>query len=138
MMLGIRKAEGGKRATSYASCFIEKSVIYPYSLFLPIFWWKNEDKELFDQITGIKHSDCYSVYGMRRTGCPGCPFGRKYEDEITSIAEFEPKLSKAVENLFGESYDWSRKYKEYQKATKIKGYYSKDEDGNFKRLSGKE
>jgi len=137
MMLGIRRAEGGKRATSYPSCFIENSVIYPYSLFLPIFWWKNEDKELFDQITGIKHSDCYGVYGMKRTGCPGCPFGRNFEDEITAIAQFEPKLSKAVEHIFGESYKWTRKYKEYQKETKVKGYYALDKEGYLAKLNAK-
>jgi len=118
LMLGIRRAEGGKRATSYPSCYIQDSKIYPYNIFLPIFWWKNEDKELFDQITGMKHSDCYEVYGMKRTGCPGCPFAQKFEDEIDSIAAYEPKLTKAVNNIFKESYEWTRMYKDYQRETK--------------------
>lgn len=137
MMLGIRRAEGGKRATAYPSCFIEKSVIYSYSLFLPIFWWKNEDKDLFDQITGIKHSDCYSVYGMKRTGCPGCPFGRNFEDELVAISTYEPKLEKAVNHIFKNSYEWNRKFREYQKEHKIPGFYSKDnvEKRRLKRVS---
>ena len=124
LMMGIRKAEGGTRATAYPSCFISNSVIYPYSLYLPLFWWKNEDKEMFDQELGIKHSDCYDVYGMRRTGCPACPFGKHYIEEIDSISKFEPKLSKAVINIFGDAYDWTNKYREYQKEHKVKGYYS--------------
>jgi 3'-phosphoadenosine 5'-phosphosulfate sulfotransferase (PAPS reductase)/FAD synthetase len=117
LMLGIRRAEGGKRATAYSSCFIPKS-IYPYALFFPIFWWTNEDKILFDEILNIKHSDCYGVYGMKRTGCPGCPFGQHFEEEILSIAQFEPKLEKAVSKIFGQSYEWTRKYKEFQEETK--------------------
>jgi len=118
MMLGIRRAEGGKRATTYKSCYTDKDVIHPYSLYLPIFWWKAEDKETFDRILGIQHSECYSEYGMRRTGCPGCPLGQNFEDEVNSISKFEPKLTKAVENLFGESYEWTLKYKEFQRETK--------------------
>jgi 3'-phosphoadenosine 5'-phosphosulfate sulfotransferase (PAPS reductase)/FAD synthetase len=118
LMLGIRKAEGGKRATSYSSCYIEKSIIYPYALFLPLFWWKNEDKDLFDKIMNIKHSDCYSVYGMKRTGCPGCPLGQRFEDEIEAISTFEPRLKVAVNNIFGKSYEYTRLYKQYQEETK--------------------
>jgi 3'-phosphoadenosine 5'-phosphosulfate sulfotransferase (PAPS reductase)/FAD synthetase len=125
MMLGIRRAEGGKRATSYASCYIEKSVIYPYSLFLPLFWWTNEDKSTFDRITGIKHSDCYNVYGMKRTGCPGCPFARGFEDELVAISTYEPNLEKAVNHIFKNSYEWTRKFREFQKENKIPGFYTK-------------
>lgn len=119
LMMGIRRAEGGKRATAYPSCFIPESAIYPYGLYLPIFWWTNKDKELFDSIMEIKHSECYDVYGLRRTGCPGCPFGRKFEEEVVAIATHEPRLSKAVDNLFGISYEWTNKYKQYQADTKL-------------------
>lgn len=118
LMLGIRRAEGGKRATAYPSCYIPTSKVYTYSLFLPIFWWTNEDKRTFDRIMNVQHSECYTVYGMHRTGCPGCPFGRHFEDEINAIDTYEPRLSKAVQNLFGESFDYTREYRQYQKDTK--------------------
>jgi len=89
LMMGIRRAEGGKRATTYQSCFLPKTM-YSYDLYFPIFWWTDKDKQLFDEVLGIKHSECYGTYGMKRTGCPGCPFGQRYEDEINSIAEFDP------------------------------------------------
>ena len=127
MILGIRLAEGGKRSTAYSSCYIKDSKTYPYSIFMPLFWWTNEDKKLFDGITGIKHSDCYGVYGMNRTGCPGCPFGREFENEIIAISNHEPKLEKAVKHLFGESYDFTRKYRDFKERNKMPGYYSDDE-----------
>lgn len=119
LMLGIRRAEGGKRATAYPSCYIPTSRIHPYAMYLPLFWWTNEDKDRFDRIMNIKHSDCYDVYGMRRTGCPGCPFGRQFEEEVLAISEHEPRLEKAVENLFGKSYEYSRAYRDYQKSHKL-------------------
>ena len=53
------------------------------------------------------------------------------------IAQFEPKLSKAVEHIFGESYEWTRKYKEYQKETKVAGYYAVDKEGYLAKLNAK-
>lgn len=118
LMLGIRRAEGGKRATAYPSCYIPKTAIYTYAIYLPIFWWTNEDKRYFDEVLEIKHSECYDSYGLKRTGCPGCPLGKNFENEITAIANHEPRLSKAVENLFGKSYAFTRKYVEHQEKTK--------------------
>ena len=92
--------------------------MYSYDLYFPIFWWTDKDKQLFDEVLGIKHSECYGTYGMKRTGCPGCPFGQRYEDEINSIAEFEPQLNIVVDRMFGETYDFTRKYKAYQALTK--------------------
>jgi 3'-phosphoadenosine 5'-phosphosulfate sulfotransferase (PAPS reductase)/FAD synthetase len=117
MILGIRKAEGGKRAGIYKQCFVPAKS-YNYSMYFPLFWWNNEDKLLFDTEMKIKHSDCYQVYGLPRTGCAGCPFGRHFEDELSVIQEYEPKLYKGINNIFGQSYEWTRKYREYQKEIK--------------------
>ena len=45
MILGIRKSEGGKRASTYKNCFVLKKS-YTYSMYFPLFWWKNDDKTL--------------------------------------------------------------------------------------------
>lgn len=50
---------------------------------------------------------------MKRTGCAGCPFGQRFEDELRVIEEYEPKLFNIVNNVFGESYDYMRRYKEF-------------------------
>jgi len=114
MLLGIRKAEGGMRTIIYNSCYLE-SKEHSYSMYFPLFWWSNEDKELFDTEMGIKHSDAYSVYGLKRTGCAGCPFGMDFEEKISVVKNFEPKLDKAINNIFGKSYEWTRLYNEFKK-----------------------
>lgn len=117
MIMGIRKSEGGKRSSAYSNCFVQ-SKTYSYSMYFPLFWWKNNDKKLFDQIAGIRHSACYTRYGLDRTGCAGCPLGKHFENELIAIDKFEPKLSKGIRNIFFDSYEWTRKYKKF-----IKGNY---------------
>lgn len=112
IIMGIRKAEGGSRASAYKNCFVP-SKSYSYSMYFPMFWWKKEDKEKFDKEMGIIHSACYTQYGLERTGCAGCPFGQNFEKELLAIDQFEPRLSKGINNIFNKSYEWTRKYKEY-------------------------
>lgn len=78
----------------------------------------------------ILHSKCYTEYGLKRTGCSGCPYGRDFEFELNVIQKYEPKLYKAVMNIFGESY---RKYKEFCKKMdeKYKSY------ANYLRINSK-
>lgn len=61
------------------------------------------------------HSDCYTEYGMTRTGCAGCPFGRDFEEELRVIQTYEPKLYTMVNNVFGKSYEYTIKYKDFVK-----------------------
>lgn len=119
IMLGLRKAEGGQRA-SYKSCFIPANS-FSYSMYFPIFWWKKEDKDAFTKEFNIKHSDCYSVYKMPRTGCPGCPFGKGFEDELLAISEFEPRLEKGIKAIFGQAYEFTRKYRAFREEKKAQG-----------------
>ena len=63
----------------------------------------------------IENSKCYTNYGLKRTGCAGCPFGRDFEKELEIIERYEPKLFKAVNNIFGDSYEYTRQYKEFRK-----------------------
>ena len=114
-VIGVRKSEGGVRATAYKNCFTsgeEKGVADNYR---PLFWYKNEDKEAYEEVFGVTHSKCYSEYGLKRTGCAGCPFGRDFEQELEVIEKYEPKLYKAVNKIFGDSYEYTRKYKEFVK-----------------------
>lgn len=112
-LVGVRKAEGGARATAYKSCFSVNED--GADEFRPIFWYKNEDKEAYEKTFNITHSKCYTDYGLVRTGCAGCPFGRDFEQELEVIKEHEPKLYKAVNNIFGNSYEYTRKYRNFVK-----------------------
>lgn len=113
---GVRKSEGGARASAYKNCFSED--VEGVDEYRPIFWYKNEDKRDYENTFNIVHSKCYSEYGLKRTGCAGCPFGRDFEKEVEIIEKYEPKLYKAVLNIFGESYEYTRKYKEFCKNMK--------------------
>jgi 3'-phosphoadenosine 5'-phosphosulfate sulfotransferase (PAPS reductase)/FAD synthetase len=71
---------------------------------MPLFFWDDETKEYYKQTEGIKYSDCYEVWGFKRTGCVGCPFSSKAPLELAVIKQYEPKMYKACVNVFGESY----------------------------------
>lgn len=108
---GVRKYEGGERATAYSSCF---DYVYDGCDKLRlIYWLKNEDKLAYDAAFSVTHSDCYSVYGLSRTGCACCPFGKNWEKELEAAREHEPKLYTAAVNIFGDSYMYTKKYRDY-------------------------
>lgn len=121
--VGVRKSEGGVRATAYKSCFSTNQD--KYDDFRPIFWYSNSDKEYYEKHFSVEHSKCYTMYGMKRTGCCGCPYGRDFEKELEIIQKYEPKLYKACINIFGESYEYTRKYREFVKEMKAKEKESK-------------
>lgn len=110
-VVGIRKAEGGARS-SIKSC---QYTSHGTQTFAPIFWFTNADKRLYETIYDIKHSDCYEVYGLPRTGCVACPFATgNFENELEQLKTYEPKLYQAALNVFGKSYDYTRLYKQYR------------------------
>lgn len=127
---GIRKAEGGARATAYKSCFDETET--GCDNYRPLFWYKNNDKEEYESAYSINHSKCYSEYELKRTGCTGCPFGRDCEFELQVINENEPKLFKAVNNIFNDTYEFTRQYREFQRMMnereEMKNHYQYDKE----------
>ena len=108
---GVRKTEGGARASAYKNCFT--AFTDECDEYRPIFWYKNETKRLYEEHYGVKHSRCYSEYGLKRTGCAGCPFGRDFEDELSIMDRYEPKFYKAALAIFGASYEYTRQYREF-------------------------
>lgn len=121
-IMGVRKAEGGIRATSYKNCYSinENGVDYHR----PIFFYTDETKRNYEKAFNITHSRCYTEYGMTRTGCAGCPLNMKIGEEIHTIQEYEPRLHGAVNKIFADTYEYTRKYREFQKEMRAaaKGY----------------
>lgn len=107
-VIGVRKAEGGVRATIYSTCFDE--IKTGCDRYRPILWFKKEDKLVYERAFGVTHSDCYETYGLKRTGCACCPFGKCFEQELLAAKEYEPALYAAANNVFGPSYEYTRKY----------------------------
>lgn len=115
--LGIRRAEGGVRA-SISQCF--NSGKGKADKYYPCFWWTDEDKSAFEQTYNIVHSDAYTVYGFKRTGCAGCPFNSRFEEELKILHKYEPKLANAVEHIFAPSYEYTRAYRKFKESRKKK------------------
>jgi 3'-phosphoadenosine 5'-phosphosulfate sulfotransferase (PAPS reductase)/FAD synthetase len=109
---GVRRAEGGVRSVSYKSCFDTGNGLDSYR---PIFWLTDTDKQFYKDTFNVVHSDCYTKYGLKRTGCCGCPYGKNFEKELKIIQRYEPNLYRAVNNIFGQSYEYTRKFLEYRK-----------------------
>ncbi len=114
-VIGVRKAEGGQRA-KIKTCFTS-STAEP-DMYRPIFWFTDADKAEYDAHYGLQHSDCYKVWGMTRTGCAGCPFGKEFEDELALAAKYEPNFHKAMIKVFGQSYEYTRQYMAYREKMK--------------------
>ena len=110
-IIGVRKAEGGIRASAYKNCYSNgEDDIDEYR---PVFWYLNDDKSSYEQHYGIEHSRCYTQYGLKRTGCVGCPCGRNLEQELEATKIYEPKLYNAVCNVFKDSYEYTRQYRQF-------------------------
>lgn len=109
---GERRAEGGVRATAHSTCFdIQRDGIAHYR---PLYFWSDADKQEYKTYYDLQYSDCYEVYGMTRTGCAGCPFNSKFEDSIEIVRKFEPQLYRAITNIFGASYNYTRAYRQFK------------------------
>lgn len=111
---GMRKAEGGARAAAYKGCFTTKNG--KADEYRPIWLFSDKDKKEYTEVSCIVNSDCYEVYGMKRTGCAGCPMGIFFEKELKILEEYEPKLFKAANKVFKDSYEYTRQYVDYVKS----------------------
>lgn len=115
---GVRKAEGGARSTGFSTCFDQKPIGADY--YRPLFWWTDRDKEAYTKTFGIRRSDCYESWGMDRTGCAGCPFGKRFENELRMVQEHEPQRYKALSAVFGPSYQYTRDFLRFREQLKSK------------------
>lgn len=113
-VVGVRRSEGGIRSVAYTTCLSNGSV----SEYRPIFWYKNADKQEYNTHYQVVNSVCYSGYGMSRTGCVGCPYAKDFAQELDIIKKNEPRLYKAVLNIFGDSYKYTQEYKRFIKGVK--------------------
>ena len=110
--LGIRKAEGGIRANT------KDSYTKANKTFRPIFWFSDKDKAFYKSIYDVRYSDCYEIWKLKRTGCSGCPLNSKFLDEIETVKKYEPNLYKSCIKVFGDSYDYTIKYKQFKEEMK--------------------
>ena len=111
-IVGLRKAEGGVRSVRFHNCISLKPE-GGCDEYRPLFWFKNKDKADYEKTFEVKHSECYSKYCLPRTGCACCPFGLGFEQELEVARQYEPNLYTAANNIFGDSYEYTRKYRRF-------------------------
>lgn len=126
VFIGVRRAESGLRSVRYKTCFTPGD---DHDNFRPVFWYTDQDKTVYEDCFNVTHSKCYTEYGLTRTGCAGCPFGSRFEEELKIIEKHEPKLYKAVNNIFGKSYEYTRKYREF------KANYKPEKNEEYEQLT---
>lgn len=113
-MVGIRKAEGGVRATAYNSCFSEANGRGDIAQFRPLFFMTNRDKVIYCERRDVVHSDLYTKHGFPRTGCACCPFGSRFERELEVAERLDPGLAVAARKIFGAAYDYTRALRQFR------------------------
>lgn len=116
-VIGIRISEGGIRSYLYKSCF-DEATGNRVAQFRPIFYFTDQDKQEYKEFCGVTYSDCYEVWGFKRTGCCCCPFGSGFEEELEVVKQREPKLYAAACKIFGPSYEYTRKYRRFKESYK--------------------
>ena len=116
VITGERRDEGGMRSVPKkdctSMCFTE-SASGQYRL-RPLYYVSDADKQWYKDYYGIRYSDAYEVYGLKRTGCCGCSISSRAVEELEKIRPYEPNLVKAAWNVFGDSYRYRQKYNEYK------------------------
>lgn len=110
---GVRIAEGGLRTMAYNSCFVENTK-FGWSQYMPLLFWSDKDKEEYCRAFDIRHSAAYTEYGMKRTGCAGCPYNSKWEQELAVLEQYEPTMVQVCKKVFVPSYEYSRKFKAFK------------------------
>jgi len=116
VITGERRDESGMRSVPRSGdepmCFTKTAE--GKFRFRPLYYVSDVDKQWYKNHYGIKYSDAYEVYGLKRTGCCGCSISAKAVEDLEKIRPHEPNVVKAAWNIFGESYLYRQKYNEYK------------------------
>lgn len=116
VITGERRDEGGMRSVPRSDntslCFTETGN-GQYRL-RPLYYVSDADKAWYKEYYGLRYSDAYEVYGLKRTGCCGCPISARATADLEAIRPYEPKLVEAAWNVFGESYIFRQRYNDYK------------------------
>ena len=92
----------------------------------PLYYVSDSDKAWYKEYYGIRYSDAYEVYGLKRTGCCGCAISATATQDLELIRPYEPNVVKAAWNIFGDSYRYREKYNEYRAMRNVQEKTEKD------------
>ena len=113
-IVGITRAEGGRRDTAVCLAFDRKRLLS----FHPLAPVSKEFEDWYIELRGVRICDIYKPpYNFERTGCKGCPFNPKLQRELNTMDKYFPAERKQCEII------WKPVYDEYRRI----GYRLKDE-----------
>lgn len=118
IITGERRDEGGMRSVPRSAgangtmCFYEQSD--GAFRFRPLYYVSDADKAWYKEHYGIRYSDAYEVYGLKRTGCCGCPISSRAVADLEKIRPYEPNVVKAAWAIFGDSYRYRQGYNDFK------------------------
>lgn len=140
VITGERRDEGGMRSVpkkgETTMCFTENAD-GKFRL-KPLYYVSDADKEWYKNYYGIRYSDAYEVYGLKRTGCCGCSISSKAIEDLEKIRPYEPKLVNAAWKIFGDSYRYRQKYNEYKQNRQNEKRVGKDQMTIFDLIKERE
>lgn len=117
-IIGIMKAEGGRRTQSTCLQFSGKKV----KKFQPLVAVTKEWEDWFIKEYEINICDIYKdPYNFDRTGCKGCPFNIHLQNELDVLEKYFPAERKQCEIIWKPVYDEYRRIGYRLKNAKIKG-----------------
>lgn len=108
-IIGLMKAEGGRRRTAKCVVFSDKANT-KLTKFQPLVPVTKEWEDWFIDEYGIDICDIYKEpYNFPRTGCKGCPFVVNLQYELDTLEEYFPNERKQCEIIWKPVYDEYRR-----------------------------
>lgn len=105
-IVGIMKEEGGRRNLAHCLAFKKKG----WFNFQPLVVVTKAWEDWFIEQYHIDISDIYKPpYNFERTGCKGCPFALKLQNELDILEKFFPNERKQCEAIWKPVYDEYRR-----------------------------
>lgn len=105
-IIGIMKAEGGRRTQSTCLQFSGKKV----KKFQPLVVVTKDWEDWFIKTYDVKICDIYNQpYNFDRTGCKGCPFNIHLQNELDVLEKYFPAERKQCELIWGPVYNEYRR-----------------------------
>lgn len=132
VITGERRDEGGRRSVSrnlaYGETMCFSTASNGQKRFKPLYYVSDVDKAWYKEYHGIRYSDAYEVYGLKRTGCCGCSINARAVYDLELIRPYEPNVVKAAWNIFGASYEYRARYNEFKRKKQEEAKALKDAD----------
>ncbi|HCJ37867.1 MAG TPA: phosphoadenosine phosphosulfate reductase [Erysipelotrichaceae bacterium] len=106
-IIGVRSREGGGRKKAKCLAFDEKGKL---KYFQPLVVVDDKLEDYIVEKLSIDLCELYEEpYNFKRTGCKGCPFALRLQEELDKIEKFFPKEYKQCEIIWKPVYDEYRR-----------------------------